>query len=114
MRIKLEERWRGKYNEDTDLSLRLLKAGYSTLLFQNFLCGKQTTLSVAGGNSEIYSGTGLQDKLDSLINQHPDVVSGTIRFKKVHHMVDYKPYKKNKIILKKDIIIPTYPEMVLM
>ena len=108
--IDLPERWRGKYNEDTDLSLRLLKHGYSTLLFQNFLCGKQTTLSVKGGNQQIYSGDGLQQKLDSLINQHPDVVKGTVKFKKVHHQVNYKPYKDNEIIYK-DITFPTYPDI---
>lgn len=109
--VKLDERWRGKYNEDTDLSLRILKKGYSTLLFQNFLCGKKTTLSVKGGNSQIYSGTGLQDKLDSLISQHPNEVKGTFKFKKVHHQVDYSSFKDNKIILKKNIKIPTYPVM---
>lgn len=108
--VDLEERWRGKYNEDTDLSLRLLKKGYSTLLFQNFLCGKKATLSVKGGNSQIYSGDGLQKKLDSLIAQHPDVVRGTVRFSKVHHQVDYRPFKDNKIIYK-DITFPVYPAM---
>ena len=88
-----------------------LLSKHSTLLFQNFLCGKKTTLSVKGGNSQIYSGTGLQDKLDSLIQQHPDVVKGTFKFKKVHHQVDYTGFKDNKIILKKNIKIPVYPEM---
>jgi hypothetical protein len=109
--VDLEEHWRGKYNEDTDLSLRLLKKGYSTLLFQNFLCGKQTTLSVKGGNQEIYSGNGLQLKLDSLIEQHPDVVKGTFKFKKVHHQVNYKPFKDNKIIYKKDYKFTDLPEI---
>lgn len=104
------ERWRGKYNEDTDLSLRLLKKGYSTLLFQNFQCGKKTTLSVKGGNSEIYSGDGLQKKLDSLIEQHPDVVKGTFKFSKIHHQVDYSGFKDNKIVYKK-VVFPVYPEM---
>jgi len=108
--VDLEERWRGTYNEDTDLSLRLLKKGYSTLLFQNFLCGKKATLSVRGGNSQIYSGDGLQKKLDSLIQQHPDVVKGTFKFSKVHHQVNYKPFKDNKIIFK-DVEFPVYPEL---
>lgn len=108
--IDLPERWRGKYNEDTDLSLRLLKRGYSTLLFQNFLCGKQTTLSVKGGNQQIYSGDGLQRKLDSLIEQHPDVVKGIIRFKKVHHHVNYTQFKDNRITYK-PTTFPIYPEM---
>lgn len=107
----LNERWRGKYNEDTDLSLRLLKKGYSTLLFNNFLCHKKATLSVKGGNQEIYSGDGLQKKLDSLIEQHPDCVKGTIKFNKIHHQVDYSSFKSNEIILKKNIKMPVYPEI---
>ena len=33
-------RWRGRYNEDTDISLRALKAGWCTILFQCFLQNK--------------------------------------------------------------------------
>ncbi len=90
--------WRGRYNEDTDLSLRLMKKGYPTVLHQQFLCEKSTTNSVKGGNtSSIYLNDGLQKKLNSLINQHPDVVKGTIKFKKVHHQVNYRPFKNNTL-----------------
>ena len=100
--------WRGKYNEDTDLSLRCLKAGYSTLLFQNFLCDKETTLSMKGGNTDtIYTGDGVQQKLDSLIEQHPDVVKGKIKFGRPHHEVNYKPFKDNRFTLKE---FPVYYE----
>ena len=111
-KVELEERWRGKYNEDTDLSLRLLKKGYSTLLFQNFQCGKMTTLSVKGGNSEIYAGDGLRLKLESLIQQHPDCVKRTSKFgKEYHHEVDYSFWKDNEIRYKKDYKFPVYPEL---
>ena len=33
---KIKHRWRGRYNEDTDLSLRILKDGYCTILFNAF------------------------------------------------------------------------------
>jgi hypothetical protein len=92
--------WRGRYNEDTDLSLRLLKSGHPTMLLNNFVCNKQTTMSCKGGNTDsIYKGDGLQKKLDSLILQHPDVAKGTNKFKKVHHQVDYKPFEKNEFKL---------------
>ncbi len=101
--------WRGRYNEDTDLSLRLLKKGFPTILHQQFLCDKSTTNSVKGGNtSSIYMGDGLQKKLDSLIDQHPDVVKGTIKFKKVHHQVNYKPFKNNT--LERDENVDINPE----
>jgi len=35
-------RWRGKYNEDTDLSLRALKDGWCTILFNTFLAKKKS------------------------------------------------------------------------
>jgi hypothetical protein len=48
-------RWRGKYNEDSDLSIRALKEGWVTLLSNAFLVDKVTTMRCAGGNtSEIY------------------------------------------------------------
>jgi len=96
LRNDLEERWRGKYNEDTDLSLRLLKKGYATFLFNNYLCNKMTTLTMKGGNATIYAGKGIQEKLDSLIEQHPDVVKGTTKYNRPHHQVNYKSYKNNK------------------
>lgn len=91
--------WRGSYNEDTDLSLRVLKQKLPTLLFNCFLCDKQTTMSCKGGNTDsIYQNDGLQKKVDSLISQHPDVVKQTYKFQKVHHQVNYKPFKDNELI----------------
>ena len=48
----LTYRWRGKYNEDTDLSLRALKDGWCTILFNAFLAGKVTTQRMKGGNTD--------------------------------------------------------------
>lgn len=97
--------WRGAYNEDTDLSLRVLKRGDPTLLFNCFLCDKQTTMSCKGGNTDsIYKDDGLQKKLDSLIEQHADCVKGTFKFNKVHHQVNYKPFVDNKLELNQNKI----------
>ena len=43
IRNDIPYRWRGRYNEDTDLSLRVLKDGWVTVQFNAFLCGKVTT-----------------------------------------------------------------------
>jgi hypothetical protein len=52
-------RWRGKFNEDTDLSLRVMKAGLCTVLFNAFLCGKTSAMTMSGGNSdELYQDDG--------------------------------------------------------
>ena len=52
----LPYRWRGKYNEDTDLSIRVLKDGWCTILFYAFLQGKIATMQMKGGNTdELYA-----------------------------------------------------------
>ena len=103
----LEFRWRGKYNEDTDLSLRVLKAGYCTILFNAFLVGKVTTMRMKGGNTkEVYGDTDSRREFaESLQEQHPDIVKVVWKFNRWHHQVNYKPFKKNKLKRKKNIII---------
>jgi len=99
------EKWRGIYNEDADLSIRVLKAGLTTWLSNQFVINKMTTMSMKGGNtSGIYQGNGLSKKTDSLIKQHPDVVKRMFRFSKDHFYINYKTFKQNKYILKEDEI----------
>lgn len=95
----LEFRWRGKYNEDTDLCLRTLKAGYCTILFNAFLVGKVTTMRMKGGNTgEVYGDTNQRKEFaESLQKQHPDVAKVTWKFNRWHHQVNYKPFKKNNL-----------------
>ena len=103
----LPYRWRGKYNEDTDLSLRALKDGWCTMLFNCFLVNKETTMRGKGGNTDtIYNiGDNRMAFAESLKEQHPDVVDVVWRFNRWHHLVNYKPFKKNKLIKKKGLII---------
>lgn len=97
------ENWRGKYNEDTDLSLRVLKAGLSTCLFNQFLIDKPTTLSMKGGNSDkVHVNGGLMKRVESLIEQHPDHVKYIYRYNKDHFLVNYKPFKENKFCLREE------------
>jgi hypothetical protein len=99
-------RWRGKYNEDTDLSLRVLKDGYCTILFNAFLCGKVTTMRMTGGNTDTIYNTGDQRKefAESLERQHPDCVRVVWKFNRWHHQVDYRKFKSNKLIRKDNTI----------
>lgn len=95
----LNLRWRGRYNEDTDLSLRVLKSGQCTILFNAFLCGKVCTMRMKGGNTdELYANDGRRKMAESLAEQHPDVVKVVWKFKRWHHQVNYKPFKSNKLI----------------
>lgn len=98
-------RWRGMYNEDTDLSLRVLKAGLCTILTNCFLCGKIPTLTMKGGNSSIYSEKlkGRTKMAESLVKQHPDVTTVAKIWNRDQHKVDYSSFKTNTPIPKKGI-----------
>jgi hypothetical protein len=94
----LPYRWRGRYNEDTDLSLRALKDGYVTCQFNAFLQEKATTQTLKGGNTDaFYAHEGTGPKSEMLKALHPDVSEITWRFNRLHHHVDYKRFKRNKL-----------------
>lgn len=99
-------RWRGRYNEDTDLSLRVLKDGLCTIQFNAFLQGKVTTQRMKGGNTdEFYALEGTKAKSQMLADLHPDVAKVVWRFNRWHHHVDYKPFHKNRLIKRKDVVV---------
>lgn len=99
----LPHRWRGRYNEDTDLSLRVLKDGWCTVLFMAFLADKIQTMVVKGGNTdELYKDDGRLKMAQSLKTQHPDVVSIKWKWNRWQHEVDYSPFKKNRLIFRDD------------
>lgn len=99
IRNDLPFRWRGRYNEDTDLSLRALKAGHVTVLFTAFLGMKATTMTMKGGNAdELYKGDGRRQMAESLVEQHPDVARVTWKWGRWQHHVDYSGFRKNKPI----------------
>jgi len=103
----IDYRWRGRYNEDTDLSIRVLKDGWVTMLFNAFLANKETTMRAKGGNTdELYQGDGRKIMAESLAEQHPDVATVTWKFDRWHHQVDYRRFKTNKLIKKNNIEIP--------
>lgn len=96
-------RWRGRYNEDTDLSIRALKAGLCTLLFYAFAASKRGTMTYKGGNTEeLYRQDeqfdGRFEMAKSLYFQHPDIVKITRKWGRWQHQVDYRPFRCNKLI----------------
>ena len=110
----LIHRWRGRYNEDTDLSIRILKDGNCSLLFNTFLAGKQATMTMKGGNTdELYKMTekfdGRLEMARSLYQQHPDITTISRKWNRWQHHVDYTVFEKNKLIRKKGLIIPDEP-----
>lgn len=99
--------WRGRYNEDTDLCLRLLKKGWCSILMHQFVAEKAATLTMKGGNTDsVYvDGDNRMAFARSLEKQHPDVVKVTHKFNRWHHHVDYTSFTQ-KLELRKDF--PTY------
>jgi len=104
------ERWRGRYNEDTDLSLRVLKEGRCTVLFYSLLMNKggtsgSKTGGMKGGNTDTVYATGDHRRAfaESLKEQHPDCVEVVWKFNRWHHQVDYSAFKRNRPILREDV-----------
>lgn len=106
----IPHRWRGRYNEDTDLSLRILKDGYCTILFNAFLATKMPTMHMKGGNTDqLYKQDaafdGRLEMAKSLQRQHPDVCKITWKWGRWQHHVDYRPFANNKLILKRGVVV---------
>lgn len=96
---EIPHRWRGRYNEDTDLSIRVLKDGWCTILFNAFLADKMTTMYMAGGNTdELYAGDGRLKMAESLREQHPDCVEITEKWGRPQHSVNYRHFRHNKLV----------------
>lgn len=95
----IDYRWRGRYNEDTDICLRVLKDGLCTIQYNAFLSGKITTQRVSGGNTEeFYEKEGTLPKSQMIADLHPDIAVVKWRFRRWHHEVDYSGFKKNRLI----------------
>lgn len=83
--------WRGKYNEDVDLSVRLLSQGFPTANFCNITSCKSSTGSCKGGNTDgIYKEDagdkrGGKVKTDEIVKRWPEYVKEVYRFGRPHH-----------------------------
>ena len=84
----LPYRWRGRYNEDTDLCLQVLSGNWCTVLFNIFLISKMRTMTMKGGNSaELYKGDGRLVMAHSLEVAWPGVVETKRRFQRPQHVI---------------------------
>jgi len=80
-------RWRGRYNEDTDLCLQVLAGGWCTILMNAFLQKKMGTMKMRGGNEEVYKGDGRLKMARSLERLWPGVVRVGRRYQRPQHIV---------------------------
>lgn len=99
-------RWRGRYNEDTILSLDMLKAGWCTIQFSSFLQKKVATQRIPGGNTDTVYLDGTLPKSRMIADVHPDVCRVVWKFNRWHHHCDYRPFKRNKLRRKPGLEIP--------
>lgn len=94
-------RWEGKYNEDSDLCIRVLKSNYyCTILFNAFLQDKQSTMTMKGGNTDTIYNNG-DDRLEfakSLEDKHPDCVKVIRRYNRWHHSINFNQWKTTKLL----------------
>lgn len=98
IRNDIPYRWRGRYNEDTILSLDMLKDGWATVLFQCFLQNKAATQTIAGGNTaDFYATEGTLAKSQMLVTAYPDIAKLVFRYGRWHHAVNYKLFARNKM-----------------
>ena len=103
-------RWRGRYNEDTIISLDMLTQGFCTVQFNAFLQDKLRTQVLGGGNTaEFYTGEGTAPKSRMLKEVYPEYTELVWKFQREHHHVDYLPFKDQRLIRKPGIVIPDEP-----
>jgi hypothetical protein len=106
IRTDIPYRNRGFYNDDTDLCLQVLNDGWCTALFMAFLIEKSVTMTVKGGMTPHYQGDGRLKMALELQRRWPQYVKVTRKWGRWQHQVDYRPFKKNKLIMRDDIEIP--------
>lgn len=103
IRNDLPHRWRGRYNEDTILSLDMVTDGWCTVQFNTMLQDKMHTQVLTGGNTEaFYAEEGTMPKSKMLYDQYPEITKIVWRFGRWHHYVNYKVFKHG--LIKKDNI----------
>lgn len=83
------------FNDDTDLCLQALSAGWCTALFNAFLVEKATTMTTTGGMTDYYEETDeRREFVEELAREWPSRVKMTRKWGRWHHHVDYRGFKQ--------------------
>ena len=104
-------RWRGRYNEDTILSLDMLTNKWCTIQFYCFLQEKMLTQMLKGGNTtefyhaegkiipgQKYADKGTLAKSQMQVKVYPHISKLIWRYNRWHHFVDYTVFKDLQLI----------------
>jgi len=111
IRNDIPYRWRGRYNEDTILSLDMLRDGWCTVLFNTFQQNKMRTQLVKGGNHAVfYQNEGTYPKSKMLIDTYPEYARLVTKYGRDHHHVDYRHFAGNRLRLKDGLVISPEPD----
>lgn len=106
IRNDLPYRWRGRYNEDTDLCLQVLSGGWCTALVSAFMIDKTGTMTMKGGNTdELYKGDGRLKMARALERKWPGVVTVTRKFRRPQHHVRWEKFD-TRLKLRPGVVIP--------
>lgn len=99
---EMPARWRGRYNEDTDLCLQALSSGWATILVNAFMAKKTTTMMMKGGNTDVlYREDAREEERDTLgrfemaralERAWPGVVRVVRKFERYQHSVNWKAF----------------------
>jgi len=102
---ELPHRWRGRYNEDTDLCLQVLSDKWCTILMNAFTIDKASTMSMKGGNTtELYKADGRLKMARVLERNWPGVVETKRRYQRPQHVIKYQWRKfDTPLIRRKDL-----------
>jgi hypothetical protein len=100
----------------------MLTAKWCTVQFNAFLQEKMQTQVLKGGNTDEfyhtegkvrdgqkYADTGTLAKSMMLARVYPDLCQVVHKFSRIHHEVNYKPFKARKLIRRDDIELPSEP-----
>lgn len=94
-------RWRRGLNDDTIVSLDILKAGWCTAESHMLLIhkvGTSRSVRMAGGMTDFYNVSGgFIKKAAEAIRLHPDCVKMVERYGRVHHQLDYSQFTQRLI-----------------
>jgi len=94
----IPHRWRGRYNEDTDICLQVLADGWCTILLNAFMADKMPSGVTAGGNQNTIYDKAVEDgrlkMARELERRWPGVVKVSRLYGRAQHQINWKAFKK--------------------
>lgn len=94
-------KWRRGLNDDTIVSLDILKTGYWCTAENRAIgimkVGTSRKGRLAGGMTDFYAQGGFIKKSAELVRLHPDCARTTVRFNRIHHYVDFSQFTQQLI-----------------